>query len=68
MGFHFTIVNATGKLLEKLYSQAICMSICIHISDGCVSLESNYTHMASWFYLYYVKSKAKFEGVLLYAL
>lgn len=58
-------MNATGNLLEKLDSEAICISICIRISNVRLSLESSYTHIFSRFYLYYVKSKAKFEGVLL---
>lgn len=68
MRFHFTIVNANGNLLEKLDSEATCIPISIRISNGCASLEFNYSHMVSSFYLYYVKCKAKFEGVSLSAL
>lgn len=64
VGFHITVINATGKLLEKLESETICISIFMHTYQwGLCLLECIYTHMVSWLYLYYIKNKAKFEGV-----
>lgn len=34
LGLYFTGVNATANLLKKLDSEAVGISICIHISDG----------------------------------
>lgn len=51
MGFHFTVVNAAINLPEDLDMETMCASICTHISDGSLSLESNYTCMVSWVYI-----------------